>query len=63
MLEAGPEYLIGNRACNSEGIDEDLKQDGINILPRIDPTESSRARVCASFTNTDAAGSSSSFFS
>ena len=29
MLEAKPEHLIGDRACDSDGLDDDLKQDGV----------------------------------
>ncbi len=32
MLEAKPEHLIGDRAYDSEGLDDDLKQDGVNML-------------------------------
>lgn len=32
MLEAKPEHLIGDRAYDSDGLDDDLKQDGVNML-------------------------------
>lgn len=32
MLEAKPEHLIGDRAYDSDGLDEDLKQDGISLI-------------------------------
>jgi transposase len=32
MLEARPENLIGDRAYDSDGLDDDLKQDGINMI-------------------------------
>ena len=32
MLEAKPEHLIGDRAYDSDGLDDDLKQDGINMM-------------------------------
>jgi hypothetical protein len=32
MLEAKPEHLIGDRAYDSEGLDDDLKQDGVNMV-------------------------------
>ena len=32
MLEAKPEHLIGDRAYDSDGLDEDLKQDGVNLI-------------------------------
>ena len=32
MLEAKPEYLIGDRAYDSDGLDDDLKQDGVNMI-------------------------------
>ena len=32
MLEARPEHLIGDRAYDSDGLDDDLKQDGINMI-------------------------------
>ncbi|CBK41520.1 putative Transposase [Nitrospira defluvii] len=32
MLEAKPEHLIGDRADDSDGLDDDLKQDGVNLI-------------------------------
>ena len=32
MLEAKPEHLIGDRAYDSDGLDDALKQDGINMI-------------------------------
>lgn len=32
MREAKPEYLIGDRAYNSDGLDDDLKQGGVNLI-------------------------------
>ena len=32
MLEANPDHLIGDRAYDSDGLDEDLKQDGVNMI-------------------------------
>ena len=32
MLEAKPEHLIGDRAYDSDGLDDDLKQDGVNMI-------------------------------
>jgi transposase len=32
MLEAKPEHLIGDRAYDSDGLDEDLMQDGVNMI-------------------------------
>ena len=32
MLEAKPEHLIGDRAYDSDGLDDDLKQDGVNLI-------------------------------
>ena len=32
MLEAKPEHLIGDRAYDSDGLDDDLKRDGVNML-------------------------------
>lgn len=32
MLEAKPEHLIGDRAYDSDGRDDDLKQDGVNMI-------------------------------
>lgn len=31
-LEAKPEHLIGDRACDSDRLDDDLKQDGVNTI-------------------------------
>lgn len=32
MLEAKPEHLIGDRAYDSDGLDDDLQQDGVNMI-------------------------------
>ncbi|MBX3301889.1 MAG: transposase [Nitrospira sp.] len=32
MLEAKPEHLMGDRAYDSNGLDDDLKQDGVNLI-------------------------------
>ena len=32
MLEAKPEHRIGDRAYDSDGLDGDLKQDGVNLI-------------------------------
>jgi Transposase DDE domain len=32
MLEAKPDHLIGDRAYDSDGLDGDLKQDGVNLI-------------------------------
>jgi hypothetical protein len=32
LLEAKPEHLIGDRAYDSDGLDDDLKQDGANMI-------------------------------
>ena len=32
MLEAKPKHLIGDRAYDSDGLDDDLKQDGVNMI-------------------------------
>ena len=32
MLEAKPEHLIGDRAYDRDGLDDDLKQDGISLI-------------------------------
>ena len=32
MLEAKPEHLIGDRAYDSDGLDENLKQDGVHLI-------------------------------
>jgi transposase len=32
MLEAKPEHLIGDRAYDSDRLDDDLKQDGVNLI-------------------------------
>ncbi|HXF92445.1 MAG TPA: transposase, partial [Nitrospiraceae bacterium] len=32
MLEAKPQHLIGDRAYDSDGLDDDLKQDGVNMI-------------------------------
>ncbi len=31
-LEAKPEHLIGDRAYDSDRLDDDLKQDGVNVI-------------------------------
>jgi hypothetical protein len=38
ILEAKPEHLIGDRAYDSDWLDDDVKQDGVNIfLPHRSP--------------------------
>jgi transposase len=32
MLEPKPEHLIGDRAYDSDGLDDELKQDGVNMI-------------------------------
>ena len=32
MLEAKPEHLIGDRAYDSDGLDDDLRHDGMNLI-------------------------------
>ena len=32
MLEAKPEHLIGDRAYDSDGLDDDLKQNGVDVI-------------------------------
>lgn len=32
MLEATPEHLLGDRAYDSDGLDDDLKHDGVNMI-------------------------------
>jgi transposase len=32
MREAKPEYLIGDRAYDSDGLDDDLHHDGVNMI-------------------------------
>jgi hypothetical protein len=32
MLDAKPEHLIGDRAYDRDGLDDDLKQDGVNMI-------------------------------
>jgi transposase len=32
MVEANPEHLIGDRAYDSDGLDDDLKQEGVNLI-------------------------------
>jgi len=41
LLEAKPEHLIGDRADDSEGLDDALKQDGVNLIA---PHRSPRTR-------------------
>jgi IS5 family transposase len=41
MLEAKPEHLIGDRAYDSDGLDDGLKQDGVNLIA---PHRSTRKR-------------------
>ncbi len=44
MLEAKPKHLIGDRADDSDGLDDDLKHDGVNLIApqRSTPTEDPR---------------------
>ena len=57
MLEAKPEPLIGNRAYDSDGLDDDLTQDGVNLIAPHRPANSrpKMAGICGA---TSAAGSS-----
>jgi len=32
MIEANPDNLIGDRACDSDKLDEELRQDGIDMI-------------------------------
>ena len=32
ILEAEPKHLIGDHAYDSDGLDEDLHQDGLNLI-------------------------------
>jgi transposase len=41
MLEAKPEHLIGDRAYDSDGLDDDLKEDGVTLIA---PHRSTRNR-------------------
>ena len=43
MIEAKPENLIGDRAYDSDPLDEELRHDGIE-MHRIVPTAASRPR-------------------
>lgn len=47
-LEAKPEHLIGNRAYDSDQLDDDLKQDDVNMITPIGPRKNSPIfAVCA----------------
>jgi hypothetical protein len=57
MLEAKPEHLIGDRAYDSDGLDDDLKEDGVNLIA---PHRSTRKlKTAAPSVAINAAGSSS----
>jgi len=58
MLEAKPEHLIGDRAYDSDGLDDDLKQDGVNMIAPIAPPAHSRRRMAVTCAAMSAAGSS-----
>jgi hypothetical protein len=32
MIEAKPENLIGDRACDSDALDQELKKDGVELI-------------------------------
>ncbi len=64
MLEAKPQHLIGDRAYDSDGLDDDLKQDGVNMIAphrstRKLKTQDSRLKTAATCGATNVAGSSS----
>ena len=59
MLEAMPEHLIGDRAYDSDGLDNDPRQDGVNMIARTGPRGNSRSKTVAICGGINAAGSSS----
>ena len=61
MLEAKPEHLIGDRAYDSDGLDDDLKQDGVNMIAPHRSPRKLKTRTGATCGGTTVASSSSGF--
>jgi hypothetical protein len=55
-MEAKPEHLIGDRAYDSDGLDDDLKQDEVNMIAPHCSTRKLKTqdRILASFGSLDA---------
>lgn len=58
MLEAKPKYFIGDRAYDSDVLDDDLKQVGVNLIAHIAPPANSRPKMGVTYADIDGAGSS-----
>ena len=58
MLEAKPEHLIGDRAYDSDGLDDDLKQDGVNMIAPHRSTRKLKTQDGRRLRATNVAGSS-----
>ena len=57
MIEAKPESLIGDRAYDSDPLDNDLRKDGIEMIARTDPIAASALRkMAAAFADMPGAG-------
>ena len=58
MIEAKPETLIGDRAYDSDPLDDDLRKDGIVVAPHRSNRRSTRRKMDADFGDMPGAGSS-----
>ena len=60
MIEAKPENLIGDRAYDSDPLDEELREDGIEMIaPHRSNRSKRRRKIGAGYADTHGAGSSS----
>jgi hypothetical protein len=57
MLEAKPAHLIGDRAYDSDGLDDELTQDGVNMIAPLVPPGSSRRSMDGTYAAMNAGGS------
>jgi len=59
MIEAKPENLIGDRAYDSDPLDEQLRREGVEMIARIAPIANARPKTGVGCVATNGAGSSS----
>ena len=56
MLEAKPEHLIGDRAYDSDGLEDGLRQNGVNMIAPHRPIRKLKTRNRHQLLDTNAAG-------
>ena len=59
MLEAKPEHLIGDRAYDSDELDDNLKEAGVNMIAPHRSTRTLKPKTAVTCVAINAAGSSS----